>query len=556
MAADKFHIALITPSRYDADGYVFQWKRPAALTAGLAVLTGLIKDCGERKILGDDVEITYEGHYEIFGPLPFDEIIRRIREAGSGLVCLAGVISSHFPRAIDIADIFLEHDIPVAVGGVHVGGVISLYDDLPLGLAEAKDKGVILFAGPAEGNMDGFLRDVYQGSAKPIYNYLNAKIDLRNAPMPIYPMEQVKKTFGGFIHIETSRGCPFKCTFCCIPNTQGNTMLQRDPDRLVEFIREYVQKGVVTFFMSDDNLVRNKEWPIFFEKMAKYRKTEPRFFELIIETDTIAYKVPGFVEKAAKAGVTDVFIGMESIDADTLKDCGKKHNRAANHRDMFKAWYEAGCVTLSGFILGFPNDTPDRVLKNIDYLVEKFPGEIFTVSVLTPLPGSADQKRLMEEGVALDADLNGYDLGHLVFEHPTIDKALLVSMKGKILGRLYSLKRAWNIIRQGLLNPTRRVTNKTWAIITTLGYRVSQGGAYEFGIGRYRLRHNRRPGLPVEPVLLFYPKYFIKDAWVIAQSGVYLAIINIMVKVLTHITDKEIAKRKTREEVDLKISVE
>ena len=93
------HIALITPSRYDTDGYVQQWKRPVMVTQAQAAIKALLKDCNDREVLGEDNEITCEDHYEIFGPVPIEGIVARIREAGHGAVFLTGVLSAFFPAS-------------------------------------------------------------------------------------------------------------------------------------------------------------------------------------------------------------------------------------------------------------------------------------------------------------------------------------------------------------------------------------------------------------------------------------------------------------------------
>ena len=535
----NFHVALITPSRYDRDGYVQQWKNPTMVTQAQAAVKALLKDCDDRQLLGADVTITSEDHYEIFGPVPVEGIIKRIKEAGNGAVFLTGVLSAFYPRAMDLAQMFRKEGIRVVVGGVHVNGVMALFKDKPYGLQDAIDMGVTLFVGQAEGHMDDLVRDLYSGIHKDVYDYLNDLPDLKSAPMPDYSVEMIKWSSSGMLPIETSRGCPFKCTFCCIPNTQGVKMQMRDPQDIADYVRHYCEKGVNNFFLSDDNIARNKEWAQVFDALAKSKRKHGLKYQMIIEADTVAYKIPGFIEKARAAGVTDVFLGLESIDPDTIKAAGKKHNRAANVRDMFDAWYQAGCVTISGFIVGFPGDDAQKIKRNIDTLVEEYAGEIFTLSVLTPLPGSVDHKRLAEAGTYMDPDLNSYDLGHVVFNHENLPQDDFDRMMPSILRRLYSFKRVWSIMMQGLRNPAGAVTNYSWSLLLMLGYRVEGGGVYEMGLGRYRNRRLRRPSLPIEPAIIFYPKYAWKDARFLILGGATIALLKVM---------RALAKRKVARE--------
>jgi len=53
----RFCLLLVKPSHYDDDGYVIQWFRSAIPSNSLAAIYGLARDCAERRVLGDGVEI-------------------------------------------------------------------------------------------------------------------------------------------------------------------------------------------------------------------------------------------------------------------------------------------------------------------------------------------------------------------------------------------------------------------------------------------------------------------------------------------------------------------
>jgi hypothetical protein len=62
----------------------------------------------------------------------------------------------------------------------------------------------------------------------------------------------------------------------------------------------------------------------------------------------MCHKIPGFMEKSRRAGVTRVFIGMENINPDALKGAGKGQNRITEYRVMLQAWQQAGVTTCAG----------------------------------------------------------------------------------------------------------------------------------------------------------------------------------------------------------------
>ena len=78
----------------------------------------------------------------------------------------------------------------------------------------------------------------------------------------------------------------------------------------------------------------------------------------MIQVDALCHKIPRFIEKCAAAGVTRVFIGIESVNPDTLIAAKKRQNKISEYRKLLLAWKAVGAVTYAGYILGFPNDTP------------------------------------------------------------------------------------------------------------------------------------------------------------------------------------------------------
>ena len=167
MAGRSFHIVLVKPSHYDRDGYVIQWHRSMIPSTSLTSLHGLIADCAAAKVLGPDVDISLEIYDETNVVVDVKGAIKRIAEAGAGFVGLIGVQSNQFPRALDLGRQFRAAGLPVVIGGFHVSGCISMLPELTTELKAALDLGMSLFAGEAEGRMEGLLQDIASGTLKP-----------------------------------------------------------------------------------------------------------------------------------------------------------------------------------------------------------------------------------------------------------------------------------------------------------------------------------------------------------------------------------------------------
>ena len=103
MGERRFVVELIKPSHYDDDGYVIQWVRSWIPSNSLACLYAIAQDVAARRALGPDVAIEINAYDECHTVIPIKRIIRRIKAADGGLVCLVGVQSNQFPRAVDIA---------------------------------------------------------------------------------------------------------------------------------------------------------------------------------------------------------------------------------------------------------------------------------------------------------------------------------------------------------------------------------------------------------------------------------------------------------------------
>ena len=90
----------------------------------------------------------------------------------------------------------------------------------------------------------------------------------------------------------------------------------------------------------------------------------------------MCHRLPGFIEKAARAGVNKVFIGLESINPEALAGAQKKQNRLSEYRQMLQAWRDVGVATYAGYILGFPNDTQEPMLADIRFIQRELPIDI------------------------------------------------------------------------------------------------------------------------------------------------------------------------------------
>jgi hypothetical protein len=503
---------LIKPSHYDDDGYVIQWYRSAIPSNTLAVMNGLALDCKQRRVLGDDVEIEISAFDETNTRIRLDRIVRSLRD-GQGLVALVGVQSNQFPRAMDMARKLRAAGVQVCVGGFHVSGCLSMLPELTPELKEAMDLGVSLFAGESEGRFEDVLRDAWQGKLKPLYNYMDDLPSLPGTTLPILPASRIKRTGGRLTSFDAGRGCPFLCSFCTIINVQGRKSRRRSANDVERIIRNNLAQGINRFFITDDNFARNTDWESIFDRLIAMREREKINIKFIIQVDTMCHRLPHFIEKAGRAGVARVFIGLESINPDSLLGARKKQNKITEYRKMLLAWKHAGATVFAGYILGFPGDTPASIIRDIEIIKRELPIDLLEFHCLTPLPGSEDHQRLYKAGAYLDPDLNKYDLEHVTATHATMSREQWEKVYLDAWKTFYTPDHMKTVMRRSTAtrsNPGNMLLLLTWywGCIELENVHPLQGGYL-----RRKYRRERRPTLPVENPFVFYPSYVADLVW-------------------------------------------
>ena len=502
-----FHLILIKPSHYDDDGYVIQWIRSSIPSNSMAAIYGLAADCAERGILGPEVELRITALDETNTRVQ-PQVIRNLIREENGLIAMVGVQTNQFPRAMDLARQFLKEGLQVCIGGFHVSGCIAMLPDLPPDLQEAMDAGVSLFAGEAEGYLDRILLDAYHQQLKPLYNMMKDPPGLEGQPVPYLPAHLIHRMSGSRTSFDAGRGCPFLCSFCTIINVQGRKSRFRTPDDIEHLVRTNFAQGIYKFFITDDNFARNKAWESIFDRLIQLREKEGLHCHITIQVDTLCHKIPRFIEKAGRAGVDRVFIGLESINPDSLAGSRKHQNKISEYRGMLLAWHRAGALTLAGLILGFPTDTRESILRDIRIIQRELPIDLLYFFILTPLPGSQDHQELYEQGVALEPDMNRYDSTHVTMKHPQMSNQELLDAYHQAWDAYYSLEHVERVIRRSRswgFSPNK----VKWMMLSFYcAAKIESVHPMDSGVFRRKFRRDRRTGMPIENVFVFYARYF------------------------------------------------
>jgi hypothetical protein len=197
----------------------------------------------------------------------------------------------------------------------------------------------------------------------------------------------------------------------------------------------------------------------------------------------------------------------------------KRQNRVHEYRELFLAWRRHKIITYAGYILGFPNDTPERVASDIATVQRELPVDLLEFFVLTPLPGSADHKHLHELGGWMDPDMNKYDLEHVTAHHATMTDAEWQALYARAFDLYYSpehIERMFRRAKDSGIKPVRLVNHVLQFYFT---FRQEKVHPLQGGFVRRKVRTSRRSGLKLENPLVFYPR----RVWEVADTHVRLA---------------------------------
>jgi hypothetical protein len=180
---------------------------------------------------------------------------------------------------------------------------------------------------------------------------------------------------------------------------------------------------------------------------------------------------------------------------------------------MLQAWHEAGASTWAGYIYGFPGDTRESVLRDIEIIKKELPLDILELFMLTPLPGSEDHQTLWKQGVWMDPDLNKYDLHHRVVHHPKMSDKEFEQTYRDAWRAYYTPEHIETVARRhGAIRGRNPAEPAQFMTMFKIMFEAEGIHPLEGGILRLKYRRDRRYGMTIDPMGLFHLKLAI-ESW-------------------------------------------
>jgi radical SAM superfamily enzyme YgiQ (UPF0313 family) len=222
--------------------------------------------------------------------------------------------------------------------------------------------------------------------------------------------------------IESSRGCPFSCSFCSSGLVFGKHWRAKSPERVVAEIGRALDQGFEEIHFQDDGFTTDLDRA---KRICELILTSGRRFRWELYNGIRADRADEeFLRLAARAGCYRIRFGVESGDQGVLDQAGKGL-QLSQVRRVFELTRKYGIETIALFMFGLPGETP-ATMDATARLACELPADFARVSVTIPTPGSALYAQWESEGRLVPASWDDYHFhlsGRLLFDHPGVTAA-------------------------------------------------------------------------------------------------------------------------------------
>jgi radical SAM superfamily enzyme YgiQ (UPF0313 family) len=368
-----------------------------------------------------------------------DLSVRKLRDSDiewADLVFI-GAMSIQRDSAVEIIARCREHGKKIVAGG-------------PLFTASHDEfEGIDHFVlGEAEISLPPFIADLERGEAKPMY-LPDERPSLALTPMPDWDLINMKDYMT--MSVQYSRGCPFDCEFCDISVLFGRKVRTKSADNLISELDELYQRGWRGgVFFVDDNFIGNrvKLKREVLPAMIAWQQEKKYPYYITTETSIDLADDDELMEMMSMAGFHSIFVGVESPNDESLKECNKSQNRGRDMVASIRKMQKAGFEVLGGFIIGFDSDPP-AIFDRLSEFIKESGIVTAMVGLLNAPRGTKLYKRLKGEGRLVE-NISGNNTDMTMNFIPRMDRKKLIDGYRKIINDIYSAKPYYRRIRDFL----------------------------------------------------------------------------------------------------------
>lgn len=425
----------------------------------------------------DDVEVELIDEY--LEPINYD--------TDADLVALSAKTSC-VAHVYEVAAQFKRRGVPVVLGGIHA----SLRPD------EALEHVDYVVIGEAEETWPRWVELFRKGEA-PRQMAQGPFPAMDKIPVPAWD----KLDYGDFLfhQVQTTRGCPFMCRFCSVPDISGNTFRFKPVENVIEEIRAFPKSGLLkdkmkALYFVDDNFISRVKYTkdLLTALVPLYKSGE--LGEWSAETTLNVCRDEELLDLFRDAGCSTLIIGIESISEATLLAMDKKVNFCVGYQEALEAIHTRGMSVVGNFIVGFDTDTIGVFKDIIDFVDDNNILYPF-FSILTPMPGTQLHEDYKKDGRLDHMNWGDYDTRHVVMKPTHMTREQLMD------GYIWMYEQAYRSPQA--LDRLERYWTK---------YRRRKSSFVENQFIKWRLRKFKNAGTPEF-------RQFVQDGWArLTKKGV------------------------------------
>ena len=426
-------IALVNPNHSGS----LESKR-AYLPLGLAYLAAVLRESGKHEFKVIDAAALDLKNQQV------EEILKEFNADVVGV----GAVTDTFEGALNVCRIAKKLRMKTVVGGVHVTLLPNesiAFDEIDIIVIGEGEYALVNLLDSMEDKKDlkkvkGIIfKKNNKGKIKFVRTQIRERIkDLDKIPFPardLFPWK-LYSSYSSLVrelpcmHIMTSRGCPFHCTFCSSQNL-WKVCTSRTPQNIIKEIEYLIEHyKVKELYILDDtfnlNLKRIEEFcdEIIKRKIKISLRVAARVFPM----------TKNILRKMKKAGIWCIYYGVESGNQEVLNDI-KKGIKIEQVKKTFKMTKEVGIRVLGYFMIGFPKDNEKTIQDTLNLALELDP-DFVNFAILTLYPGTDIYELAIKEGSVEKIKSKEIFLPQL-YKHPLLSREKLEKELSKIYKKFY-----------------------------------------------------------------------------------------------------------------------
>ena len=341
------------------------------------------------------------------------KVMKEISEFSPEIVGISCCFTIGINFALSIAKESKKRGYSIVLGGWHPSFIHSEILKYPFVDVIVRGEGEITFRELIQ-NID--LEEIkgisYKDNGRIIDNPDRPLIkDLNKLPFPARKLRNNTSNFQIFQMpidvIETSRGCPFKCTFCNIHLFYRGIYRTKSTERVIQELKIVSsQKKIKNVLIVDDNFTANMKRV---DEICDLIIKEGIKLDLICQSRVdVIKKNPNVIKKMSKAGFWLFFLGIESFKQKSLNDIQKK----VQFRDIVEAikiLHDNDILIIGSLLIGSSLDEEEEDINLMIKIVKKLGIDFPLYSIMTPLPGTKFRDILIENDYLLSSNWSEYN---------------------------------------------------------------------------------------------------------------------------------------------------